>query len=416
LAACAGTGLIAGMAERRPYKSDAAAQADHLAELLLQDRMDGLFNLTSIPLANAIAARDHARQLDALHGFLTEVAHQSAAEDSKLDTGGEWHQLPDGTPAWTIRALIDRSCDLDGMRLVRPGPEQNGSRFDDGPDSTRALRSGHVTQANADARLFELVLGIGDLLPTVKRAKPGPDDAAGLEDYRKVVNQELLVHNNTHGHVLGIWDPATMEAPEVKQRLLEWLPNLRLFACTPDLGQRPLLRVDQDSLEGWFVSSLRRIDQRRRALGGASPAKPSPTPTPTPTPKKESQPMPSPASQPINLINNGHIGSLSTGPHSPATQANDQAAVNQINATATNHELLQALEQLLAGTDARNAAHAPLRKATRELQSELEETGSISPPAVQRFERAKEGLSLTDQAISIAANVASLLAGAGFLS
>lgn len=125
--------------------------------------------------------------------------------------------------------------------------------------------------------------------------------------------------------------------------------------------------------------------------------------------------MPSKKAPSMNF-ENCEFKSLSIGDHSSATQASDQATVNQINATAPNRELLQALEQLLASTDSRDVAQAPLRKATRELQSELEETGSISAPAVQRFERAKEGLSLTDQAISIAANVASLLAGAGILS
>jgi transcriptional regulator with XRE-family HTH domain len=403
LQACAETGLIAGIAQRKPNPIDAAAQAEHLAELLLQGRMNDLFSLTRIPLENAIAAAYRVQQLDALHGFLTEVARQSAAEDSDgLMTGGEWHRLPDGTRAWAIRALIDRSCELDGMRLVQPEPDSLRSRFDDGPDSTLAVRSGYVTQADADARLYELVLGIGERLPTVKSSRPAPDDADEFAAYCADVNQELQVYNHSHQHVFGIWDPSTMEAGEVKDRLLLLLPNLRLFACEPDLGERPLLRMDPDSLEGWYVFSLRKIQQRRRELMRSSPGGPNPTQP------KESQPV---SNQPIYNFDNNK-GPISIGDNSTTTQANDQSTVNQINA-ADNQQLLQALEQLLANTDRNNATHVPFRNATRDLSGELEETGKVSPSTVARFERAKEGLSLSEQVLRILTNVSNLLAQAG---
>jgi hypothetical protein len=408
LTACTGTRLVAEMARRPAQAPDAAAQARHIAELLTRDRLDDLFNLTRIPLREAIAAARDGQQLDALHGFLIAVACQCAAADPQL-APGEWHPLPKDALAWPIRAMIDRSRDLKGMHLVQPMAEAFGSKLDDGPDSTRAMRSGHAAHAAVDARLRELVFGIGDLLPTVKCPRPAPGHDQGFADYCKVVNGELLVHNDDHSHVFGVWDPATMEAGEVKQRLLELLPNLRLFTCEADLGERPLLRVDHARLEAWLASHLRLIQERRRALVGNRADQPTPTTPPEPQPM--SNPKTSPAA-PSMHFDKCNIN-MTTGPQSQATQANDQAAVNQINATDTNRQLLDGLAQLLANTDPRNVAHKPLRSAVRELQTELEETGDVSPPAVRRFEHAKEGLSITEQAFSIAANVASLLAMAG---
>ena len=212
------------------------------------------------------------------------------------------------------------------------------------------------------------------------------------------------MYNHSHQHVFGIWDPSTMEAGEVKDRLLLLLPNLRLFACEPDLGERPLLRMDPDSLEGWYVFSLRKIQQRRRELMRSSPGGPNPTQP------KESQPV---SNQPIYNFDNNK-GPISIGDNSTTTQANDQSTVNQINA-ADNQQLLQALEQLLANTDRNNATHVPFRNATRDLSGELEETGKVSPSTVARFERAKEGLSLSEQALRILSNVSNLLAKLGIV-
>jgi transcriptional regulator with XRE-family HTH domain len=76
--------LIQRIADRPAgLPADAAAQAGHIADLLAQDRMDDLFNLTQIPLREAIAAATDDRLLDALRGFLTAVAQQCAAEDKR---------------------------------------------------------------------------------------------------------------------------------------------------------------------------------------------------------------------------------------------------------------------------------------------------------------------------------------------
>ncbi len=59
-----------------------------------------------------------------------------------------------------------------------------------------------------------------------------------------------------------------METGEVKDRLLELLPNLRLFTCEPDLGERPSPWVDQDGLEAMLAYMASLMFPRPQPLDG----------------------------------------------------------------------------------------------------------------------------------------------------
>jgi len=397
LNACAATELVERIAERAPSLPDGPAQAAHIARLLDEGRLDTYANLVDTPLEETIARTATADRLDALERFLRAILLACAAEDDGLDPG-RWHLHHGETKAWPFRAMIDRSQRLDGMRLVRAAPHTAEARLDDGPDSTRAVRSGNVSQISADARLHQLVCEIADTLGTVDQDRPAATDGQGLTGFCRTVNNELFRHNSRHTHVFGLWERCTCEADEVRQALLRALPNLRLFDCGDPARASTVLRADRDTLETWYASHLRAIAERRKTL--ASTPTPA-TPPAQPTAKPEPIPMNDPqGAAPINVSVNVNTGK------GPANQAAGRSHAHQHHLSSAQAELLPLLERLLAVTGTGEPHYIELRKACREAQGELEENEPLPAPVKTRLRRAIDALPTADSALEIAAKVA----------
>lgn len=232
LAACRATGLGARIADRMPSLADEEAQAGHIAQLLDEGSLDGLTFLLNKPLHETIDGAADGKALDDLARFLRTVVHTCAADDPSLNPAASpsrerWHQHHGESRGWPFTAMIDRSCGLDGMRLIQPRPGTE-PRLDDA--SIRTVRSGRVTQTSVDARLYELVSAFADLL-AFDGDKPAPGDAAAFADFCRRVNQMLWGLNYEDEHVFGLWERANCEPDEVTQQLLQRLPDLRLFDC-----------------------------------------------------------------------------------------------------------------------------------------------------------------------------------------
>lgn len=398
LAACRATGLVGRIAERPPSLTDETAQAQHMAKLLEEGRLDAFANLVDLPLEETIAQAASADQLGALERFLRAILGGCAAKYDGLDPG-QWHQHHGESKAWPFRLLIDRAQQLDGMQFVRPAPDTAEARLDDSRGVTRAVRSGHVSQINPDGRVHQLVCGIADTLGTVDPDRPAAGDAKALADFCKTVNNELFRHNSRHSHVFGLWDRCTCEAEEVKEALLLALPYFRVFDTGDPTRASTVLRADSGTLETWYASHLRAIDGRLETL--------PPVPTP-PLPSTTS-----PESRTMDASNNAPIQvSVVVGDHGRAyvNQAAGQAQAHQHNLGNPSADLLPLLQILLAETGTGDSRYADLRKACRNAQGELEEAKALSGPTKTLLQRTIEALPTADKAIDIATKVADLVA------
>jgi len=402
LVACRVTGLGARIAGRVSSLPDEQAQAGHIVKLLNEGDLDGLSFLLNKPLGEAIGAAADGKALDDLARFLRTVVRTCAADDPSLNPAASpsrerWHQHHGESKGWAFTAMIDRSSGLDGMRLIQPRPGTE-PRLDDA--SIRAVRSGRVTQTSVDGRLYELVSAFADLL-AFDGDKPPPGDAAAFADFCRRVNQMLWGLNYEDEHVFGLWERANCEPDEVKQQLLQRLPDLRLFDCGEPARTSSVLRVDGAKLETWFASRLKSIAERRKTLA-TTPV--HATQSTQSNPKPESIPMNDTQAAPIQVNLNIHSG------NGPANQAAGQAQAHQHNLSTPSAELLPLLDRLLAETGTAEPHYADLRKACRNAQGELEETAVLSEPTKTLLQRAIDALPTADKALGIATKVAELVA------
>lgn len=404
LVSCESAGLTQRIAERAqvlpgiPEMADAPAQAAHIAGLLNDRNLGDFANLVDIPLEETIGHTATIDHLDSLERFLRAIILACTATGDGLDPG-RWHQHHGEPRAWPFRALIDRSRGLDGMRWVRAASDTAEARLDDGPDSTRAVRSGNVSQISADARLHQLVCAIADMLGTVDDDRPTSTDGQSFLDFCRTVNRELFRHNTRHTHVFGLWERCTCEAEDVKGELLRCLPNLRSFDGGDPARASTVLRVDGETLETWYASHLRAIDERRRTLATTSMHSPQPAQS---TPH-ESRTMNESQNPQIQLNLNVNTG------NGPANQSAGQAQANQYNQGTPQAELLTLLERLLVETGTGESRYADLRKACRNAQGEVEENKPISEETQSLFQRAIGALPAADKVIDLATKAADLI-------
>jgi len=401
LTACRATRLSARIAERMPSLPNEQAQAEHVARLLDAGNLDGLTSVLNKPLRETIDAAADGKALDDLAEFLRAVVRTCAANDPSLDPAagaspGRWHQHHGESKGWPFTAMIDQSCGLDGLRLVQP-LAGNEPRLDDA--SVRAVRAGHVTQTSVDGRLYELVLAFADLL-VFDGDKPAPGDAAAFTDFCARVNQMLWGLNYEDEHVFGLWDRANCEPDEVKQQLLQRLPDLRLFDCGEPARGSSVLRVDGAKLETWLAARLKAIAERRKTIATTpthSMQAAQSTAKSEPTAMKES----SAATTNVQVIVHSGNGNQNV--------ATDHAQAHQHNLSAPRDELLPLLERLLAETGTAEPRYADLRKACRDAQGELEETKALATPTKGKLQRAIEALPAADKALEVATKVANLI-------
>jgi len=404
LAACRATGLGARIAVRAPDLPDEQAQAGRIARLLDDARFDAFATLIDIPLDETIARASTDDHLDHLEQFPRTIIRFCAAADEGL-APGRWHQHHGESKAWPYRAMIDHSSSppLDGMCQVRAAPNTTEARLDDGRDSTRAVRSGNVSQLSVDARLYQLVCEIADTLGTVDQDRPAVGDAQAFVGFCETVNNELFRHNSRNTYVFGLWERSTCEAEEVKQGLLHLLGNLQLFDCGDPARTSTVLRVKREELETWYASHLRAIAERRQILD-TTPARP--TPSAPVTPKRKSKSM-----KPTSVRRTQDASTqifISTG-SGPTVQAAGAAQVHQHLSTPQD-ALLPLLNRLLAETGTAEPHYADLRKACRNAQGELEETKTLSEGTKTPLQRAIESLPTADKAFGVAVKVADLIA------
>lgn len=399
LAACGAVGLVERIAERESDLPDAPTQAAHIARLLNEGRLADFTNLVDIPLEESISCAATAAYLDALGLFLRTIILACAAADNGLDPG-RWHQHHGESKAWPFRALIDRARRLDGMSLVRAAPNTTEARLDDGPNSTRALRSGNASHLSAGSRLHQLVCGIADILGTVDQDRPALGDGPSFSAFCRTVNNELFRHSSRHTHVFGLWEHCTCEAEEVKDELLRLLPNLVLFDSGDPRRASTVLRADSELLETWYAAHLRAIDERRRVIATTPVQATQSTQT---TPRPESTTMSESQGAPVQFNVNIHSG------NGPANMAAGPAQAHQHNVGIPQAELLPLLDRLLADTNSGDSRHAELRKACRNAQGELEESKALSEPTKTLLQQAIDALPTADKAFEVAAKVADLL-------
>ncbi|EGV29504.1 hypothetical protein ThidrDRAFT_3241 [Thiorhodococcus drewsii AZ1] len=399
LAACDATGLVERIAERESGLPDALTQAAHIARLLDEGRLADFNNLVDIPLDETIARAATADHLDTLGLFLRTIILACAAADDGL-APGRWHQHHGESKAWPFRALIDRARRLDGMRLVRAVPDTAEARLDDSQGSTRAVRSGNVTQLSVDARLHQLVCAFADTLGTVDQDRPALTDSRAFEDFRQRVNRELSRHNSRHSHVFGLWEQCACEAEDVKNGLLRLLPNLVLFDCGDPRRASTVLRADSEMLETWYAAHLQAVDGRRRILATTPEQATQSTQS---IPRPESTTMTESQGAPVQFNVNIHSG------NGPANMAAGPAQAHQHNLTTPQAELLPLLERLLAETGTGESRYADLRKACRSAQGEVEENQPISEATKSLFQRAIGALPAADKVVELATKATDLL-------
>lgn len=399
LAACGAVGLVERIAERESDLPDAPTQAARIARLLDEDRLADFTNLVDIPLDETIACAATADRLDTLERLLRTIILACVAADDELDPG-RWYQHHGESKAWPFRALIDRARRRDGMRLVRAAPDTAEARLDDRQGSTRAVRSGNVTQVSVDARLHQLVCAIADTLGTLDQDRPALTDSRAFEDFRQRVNRELSRHNSRHTYVFGLWEQCTCEAEDVKDGLLRLLPNLVLFDSGDPRRASTVLRADSEMLETWYAAHLRAVDERRRTLATTPVQATQSTQT---TPRLESTTMSESQGAPVQVNINNFSGTGSPN------MAAGPAQAHQYNLSTPQAELLPLLERLLAETGTGEPHYADLRKACRNAQGEVEESQSISEETQSLFQRAIGALPTADKVVELATKAADLL-------
>ena len=103
----------------------------------------------------------------------------------------------------------------------------------------------------------------------------------------------------------------------------------------------------------------------------------------------------------VNIIN-------ATGDNAIA-QAGPNGTIYQVNHAPPREQALALCDELLQATSGKTGDHSALRKATRDLQGELEQDAQVSEPTKTRLQRAAEALPTTEKAVGIAAKLVELL-------
>ncbi|MFD2113780.1 helix-turn-helix domain-containing protein [Thiorhodococcus fuscus] len=399
LAACDATGLVERIAERESDLPDAPTQAAHIARLLDSRDLNGLSSLLNKPLRGAIDGAADSESLDCVADFLRAVVYACAANDPSLKrpegTTNEAYQHHGESKSWPFAAMIDQSCNLESMRLI-PSLPGNRPLLDDA--AVRAVRSGCVTMTSIDGRLHELVSAFADLL-AFDDEKPIPGDTKAFENFCDQVNLMLWNLNYEDEHVFGLWERTRCEPDEVKQRLLQLLPYLRLFDCGEASRTSSVLRVDRAKLEIWYASRLKAVNAR---CGTLATTQAHSTPSSS-TAKPEQTTMTESQGAPVQFNFNIHSG------NGPANMAAGPAQAHQHNLTTPQAELLPLLERLLAETGTGDSRYADLRKACRSAQGEVEENQPISEATKSLFQRAVGALPAADKVVELATKAAELL-------
>jgi len=398
LAACDATGLVERIAERESGLPDAPTQAAHIARLLDSRDLNGLSSLLNKPLRGAIDGAADSESLDCVADFLRAVVYACAANDPSLKrpegTTNEVYQHHGESKSWPFAAMIDQSCNLESMRLI-PSLPGNRPLLDDA--AVRAVRSGCVTMTSIDGRLHELVSAFADLL-AFDDEKPIPGDTKAFENFCDQVNLMLWNLNYEDEHVFGLWERTRCEPDEVKQRLLQLLPYLRLFDCGEASRTSSVLRVDRAKLEIWYASRLKAVNARRGTLATtqAHSTPSSSTAKPEQTPMTDSQ-----GKQSTVVV-------VATG-SSRINFASDQSNAYQSNQGGAKDELLSLLNHLLAETRTAEPHYADLRDACRNAQGELERSAALTAPTKTRLQRAIGALPAADKVVELATKATDLL-------
>ena len=115
--------------------------------------------------------------------------------------------------------------------------------------------------------------------------------------------------------------------------------------------------------------------------------------------------MPESGNSPVNV----HVNVISNSPDAVAQAAGRDAQIHQVEQAPLQDQVAALLEHLLTQTKAGVGDHSALREATRELQTELEETSALSQDGKTRFQRAAEALPAADKAVGIATKLVGLI-------
>ena len=420
LEACAATGLPAAIGERTGLHS-AAQQAASIARWLGEgdlkgDRssdLDALLQVINPPLKDAIAHAAGQEQCAALWQFLLAVIRAAAASDPDINGGGRFPREGEDR-AWPYRVTIDKARQLNGMRTVTVRPDESDFHYlDDSRDSTRAVRFRDLTQTSVEGRVHQLVAEIAATLEPDKKPPPPVSERRAFKDYCSRLNGVLPSYNFSDSHVFALCEPDSQEPDEVKEGVLDRLPNLSLFDCADPSGNSSVLRVDRDALDSWYALHLDELLKRGLNVDPQpeSQSKPEPEPEPTadePPPKEEA--MSGTAPQLVFNINQQN------GNDNNSTQAGRDAQIAQQTTTALPDQVADLLEQVLSDTKDRKQETKELRQAALKAQAELEAEGSVTSTTKQLLKSAFDALPKADALIKTGTNLLALIAklsGAG---
>jgi len=360
-------GLVRQIGERKPYAVDATGQAKHIADLLHEGEFSPFNRYLKEPLKDMIGEAADENELVAVANFLRAILCECHVNRNAIKMGEiNWANV--SQDAWELKIAVDTERKLDGVKTLFSDSENHHHTLNTSYLSTRAIHSGTITEGTVDERVYFWIVHLSKLLGL----EPPPLTTDSTYDsHCAALNLRVEDENDGNDYVFGIFKQARQEPDEVKIELNRKLRALTLFDTFPSSVSSnavayETLRLEKEYLQYWYARLLHMIDLRKGDIINST------------------------YSSNRDKVNEGDDGEKSS--NTPSTTVNVHI-VNEVNLYQST------LQKVLIETDADNSEHIIIRKIVRDMQSDVEGLGEVSPEKQKLFQKMYNTLPSAVQAL-----------------